>query len=431
MKRTTWAIVALLPFVALVVSLASGGIGKPAAAQDRQTQAREVPKFQVDPSWPKLPSKWVLGVVSGVNVDAQDNIWVLHRPRDVKPELKSRAAPPVLEFDAAGNFIQGWGGPGEGYEWPGREHGISIDYKGNVWIGGSGTGRVRENEVEPNDDQILKFTNAGKFVMQIGHSGQSKGNADPNNVHGPADVTVYPKTNEVFVADGYGNRRIIVFDADTGAFKRMWGAFGNVPTDPPPSSGLRRGPGSAAATQYDEGPGPPQFNNVHSARVSNDGLVYVSDRAGKRVQVFTLEGKYLTQVFLSRGKMPPSTLPGMAFGKPIHELADGLANDGMTASRTAFSADPQQRFLYVIDRIKQQIVILDRKTLEILGAFGDGPGSAPGQFYVLHDVATDSKGNVYTAEVRGNFIYTAEVDLGNRRAQKFVFKGMSPATSTK
>ena len=152
--------------------------------------------------------------------------------------------------------------------------------------------------------------------------------------------------------------------------------------------------------------------------MSNDGLVYVSDRTPKRVQVFTPEGKYVAQVFLSRGKIPPSTLPGMMFGKPIKERADGLAKAGMTASRTAFSPDPEQRFLYVIDRIRQQIAILDRKTLDILGYVGDGLGSAPGQFYVLHDIAADSKGNVYSAEVNDN---------GNRRAQKFVFKRMSPA----
>jgi DNA-binding beta-propeller fold protein YncE len=307
-----------------------------------------------------------------------------------------------------GNFVQAWGGPGEGFEWPETEHGIAIDHNGFVWIGGSSTGGA----TAPGDDQILKFTKAGKFVMQIGRSNQSKGNTDPANVHGAADVTVYPKTNELFVADGYGNRRVIVYDADTGGFKRMWGAFGNAPTDPQP------GEVASAATQIDEGPGPQQFNGVHSARISNDGLVYVSDRGNKRVQVFTTDGKYVKQVFLSRGKIAPSTLPGTAFGKPIKELADGLANGGLTASRTAFSPDPEQRFLYVIDRIRQQIAILDRQTLEILGYFGDGPGSAPGQFYILHDIAVDSRGNAYTAEVN---------DDGNRRAQKFVLKSLSPA----
>jgi DNA-binding beta-propeller fold protein YncE len=387
--------------VGVALSVVAGAIGSSAQAP---TSGREIPTFQVDPSWPKIPSKWVLGLVSGVNVDARDHVWVLHRPRTVRPEQRAMAAPAVLEFDAAGDLVQAWGGPGLGFEWPATEHGISIDHQGYVWIGGSSTG----GNGAPGDDQILKFTRTGTFVMQIGRSNRSRGNADPDNVHGAADVTVYPKTNELFVADGYGNRRVIVFDADTGKFKRMWGAFGNVPTDPPP------GGAAGAATASDQGPGAPQFNGVHSARVSNDGLVYVSDRANKRVQVFTTDGKYVTQVFLSRGQIPPSLLPGTAFGKPMRELADGLARAGLTASRTAFSPDPEQRFLYVIDRIRQQIAIVDRKTLEVLGHFGDGPGSAPGQFYVLHDVATDSMGNVYTAEVN---------EEGNRRAQKFLYKG--------
>ena len=363
-----------------------------------------LPTFQVDPTWPKLPSKWVFGLVSGVTVSPDDHIWVIHRPRTVKPEQDGMAAPPVVEFDAGGKFIQGWGGDGEGYEWPGTEHGISVDTNGFVWIGGSGTGTPDE----PGDDQILKFTKTGEFVMQIGRRGQSKGNTDTQNVHGAADAVVYPKTNEVFVADGYGNRRIIVFDADTGEYKRMWGAFGNVPTDPSPSDGR----GSAGG---DDGPGAPQFDLVHAVRISNDGLVYVSDRRNKRVQVFTPEGDYVTQVFVSRGMFPPSTLPGMAFGKATSGLADGLVAGGMTASRTAFSPDPQQEFLYVIDRITQKIMILDRKSLEILGEFGDGVGTAPGSFYILHDIAVDSKGNAYTAEVNDN---------GNRRAQKFTFTGM-------
>jgi DNA-binding beta-propeller fold protein YncE len=408
MRRSILWAVLVSPLIAMGIWLQTSASLSIAFAQNNATVS-EVPQFAVDPSWPKIPNNWVLGLVSGVNVDAQDHIWVLHRPRTVKAEQHNLAAPPVLEFDAQGDFIQGWGGPGEGYEWPGTEHGISIDHKGFVWIGGSGTGRG----AEPGDDEILKFTARGKFVMQIGRRGQSKGNTDSKNVHGAADVTVYPPTNEVFVADGYGNRRVIVFDADTGAFKRMWSAFGNVPTDPSPSEK------AAAGVQDDEGPGAPQFNLVHAARISNDGLVYVSDRMNKRVQVFTPAGHYITQVFLSRGKMPLSSLPGIAFGKPIRELADGLVRDGMSASRTAFSPDPAQKYLYVIDRIKQQIVILDRRTLTILGSFGDGPGSAPGQFYILHDIAVDSNGNVYTAEVN---------EIGNRRAQKFVFKGMVKGT---
>jgi hypothetical protein len=395
--------------VVIALSIAAGvGWSRGVLAQ----QPRQIPTFQVDPSWPKVPDKWVLGLVSGVAVDAQDHIWVLHRPKTVLAEQKDKAAPALLEFDAAGTFIQAWGGPGPGYEWFETEHGLSFDSQGNIWLAGSGA----------RDGQLLKFTRDGKFLKQIGHSGQSKGNTDTENVRGAADVTYYARTNEIFVADGYNNRRIIVFDADTGAFKRMWGAFGNVPTDPQmPAAGTGgrgRGNGLPPADASVEGPGADQFNLVHSARISNDGLVYVSDRANQRVQVFTPEGKYITQVFISRVKWPPSALTGMLRGKPLSQLEDGLHNARMTASRTAFSPDKEQRYLYVLDRPKQQIAVLDRKTLEVLGYFGGGIGGEPGQFYVLHDIVTDSKGNVYTAEVN---------DDGGRRAQKFIYNGMSSA----
>src|SRR5262249_38197763 len=207
-----------------------------------------------------------------------DRRGVRQPPDTLGADEKSKAAPPVLEFDETGNFIQGWGGPGEGYDWPKSEHGIYIDPKGFVWIGGNG-----------QDDQILKFTKAGKFVMQIGKGGQKKTNADTKNLWEPADVFLYPKTNELFVADGYGNKRVIVFDADTGAYKRMWGALGTVRMDDPPApEGAGGGGGGGAAPPQPTGPdGSPQFvPPVHAVKVSNDGLVYVADRGGRRVQVF-------------------------------------------------------------------------------------------------------------------------------------------------
>jgi DNA-binding beta-propeller fold protein YncE len=342
-----------------------------AAAQTRAT--REVPHFQVDPAWPKIPNGWIFGWVSSAAVDSEDHVWVLQRPGTLTAAEKPKAAPPVLEFDAAGNFIQGWGGPATGYEWPETEHGIYIDPKGFVWIGGSGD----------KDHQLLKFTKAGKFVMQIGRAGQSKGNQDTRNLKSPADVWVYSKTNELFVADGYGNRRVIVFDPDTGAFKRMWGAFGNVPSD----------------EVVDGQDGPSQFvPPVHAARVSNDGLVYVSDRGGKRVQVFTIDGKFVKQVFIGRECKAPE------------------CGNGQTAASTAFSPDPQQRFLFVGNRSQAHVMVLDRQTLEILDSFGK-PGSDPGDFGTLHHMAVDSKGNLYVTEV-------TPMKPVNRRIQKFVFKSI-------
>ncbi|MDB5862483.1 MAG: hypothetical protein JWO70_289, partial [Betaproteobacteria bacterium] len=312
-----------------------------------QRQAREIPTFEVDPSWPRLPAKWVFGQVSSVSVDDRGHAWILQRPSSVRTDQKGMVAPPVLEFDGAGNFIQGWGGPGAGYDWPETEHGIYVDPKGYVWIGGNGK----------TDHHLVKFTKDGKFVMQIGRKGESKGNSDTRNVNMAADTFVHTPTNELFVADGYGNRRIIVFDADTGAFKRMWGAFGKAPLDTvPPKQKVAEA--SRIPAREETGPGPDQFDNpVHAARVSNDGLVYVSDRGGKRVQVFTLDGKFVNQVFVDRWCEAPH------------------CGNGQTVASTAFSHDPEQRFLYVASRSPARVWILDRKTLEPLDSFGR-PGVA-------------------------------------------------------
>jgi DNA-binding beta-propeller fold protein YncE len=257
---------------------------------------------------------------------------------------------------------------------------VYVDSKGNIWIAGNGAG----------DHQVLKFRRDGKFVMQIGRAGRSKGNADTQNLNQPADTFVYAKTNELFVADGYGNRRVIVFDADTGQFTRMWGAFGNLPTDAAPNP---------APPDADEKGAPQLVQPVHAARVSNDGRVYVSDRGGKRVQVFTIDGKYISQVFIGRECKAPE------------------CGNGTTAASTAFSADAQQRFLYVGNRSQAKVMVLDRQSLEILDSFGKA-GSGAGDFGTLHHMASDSKGNLYVTEV-------TPVRPENRRVQKFVLTGMT------
>jgi DNA-binding beta-propeller fold protein YncE len=336
------------------------------------TTERLVPQFEVDPSWPMLPNDWVLGSVASVDVDSRDHVWIYHRPRSVDEAQQENAAPAVLEFDPEGNFVQGWGGPGAGYEWPANEHGIEVDDQDYVWLGGNGGGAS-------SDDMLLKFTRDGELVMQIGGRNTSGGNRDTDNLNRPAEAAVYRDTNEVFVADGYGNRRVIVFDADTGAYKRMWGAFDNEPIDasdeqPPPDAEL----------------GPLQFGTVHGIEVSTDGLVYVSDRDLNRIQVFSIDGSYQTQVFVNR---------------------DANAN---SVAGLAFSPDPAQQFVFVADLGNNHIHILDRETLDVLDSFGE-QGLEPGQFGGVHHLAIDSQGNLYTAEAQEG-----------RRAQKLVLTGMVP-----
>jgi DNA-binding beta-propeller fold protein YncE len=359
--------------------------------------ARRVPVFEVDSTWPKLPNDWVVGHVASVAVDRRDHVWMLHRPNTIPEDRRSHAAPPVLEFDASGKFVSAWGGPGSGYDWPDSEHGIAVDYKDNVWIGGSAP--IAPSLRNLDDDMLLKFDNKGKFLLQIGGRSVSKGNADTKNVHQSADVFVWPQTNEAFVADGYGNRRVVVFDADTGAFKRQWGAFSNAPIDVAPvpraggaGGGANAGGGRGATLPLDtDGPGSPQFGGpVHAVKVSNDGLVYVADRPNRRVQVFTPEGRFVTQAFINRSGPSPQSAAGLAF-----------------------SPDPQQQFLYVADYGNSRIAVLDRKTLQLLYQFGQR-SERPGDFQGLHHLAVDSKGNLYTGEV-----------APGARAQRFAFKGLS------
>lgn len=360
----------------IVAALAAG-----ASALERVVQSTATPTFDVDPFWPKVPKQWILGQVSGVATDAQDHVWIVQRPWSINSDEKKKnseaeccdPAPPVMEFDAAGNYVRGWGGaPADGsYEWPMDEHGIHVDYKGNVWVSSAGGPRLREGK----ENFLLKFTRDGKFLLQIGRRGQSKGSLDTANLNNAADIWVHPATNEVFVADGYVNRRVIVFDADTGAFKRMWGAYGKPPDD------------STKQVFVGEGPGSAQFNTVHGVKVSSDGLVYVNDRLNNRLQVFTLDGTFQREVFIERR----TQLLGTSFN-------------------TAFSPDRDQRWLYLGDAGNGRIHILNRKTLEQVGQFGR-IGRYAGEFVFMHNLATDSKGNLYVSEV-GN----------GRRVQKFVLK---------
>jgi len=354
-----------------------------AGAAGAQESRPRAPEFKVDPAWPVIPNHWVLGEVTSISVDSKDHVWVLHVPQSIPEAQRANAAPPVLEFDTAGKLLASWGGPGEGFEWPGREHGIFVDAEDFVWIGGR-AGWPRPTAPGLSDDMILKFTPAGKFVMQIGHRGQSTGNLDTVNVHQATDVFVDTQAKEVYAADGYGNKRVIVFDSETGKFKRMWGAFGN----PPPATFAP----NAATPQAQETPdGPMEFGLPHAIKVSRDGVVYVADRINNRIQLFSREGKFLKQIRVTNDG---------AVGGTVVPVPAGFA----------FSPDRGQQYLYVVDSGFMRVVIFERATMAQIGAFGM-KGAGVGEFDIVHHMAADSKGNLYTAEI-----------VNQRRAQKLVLQ---------
>jgi DNA-binding beta-propeller fold protein YncE len=324
------------------------------------------PRFVVDPSWPKpLPENWILGQVAGIAVDKDDRIWVLHRPTTLvddengatlnPPTTKCcRRAPAVLEFDVHGNLLMRWGGPGSGYDWPASEHGIFVDADGNVWIAGNGD----------TDHQILKFTPDGRFLQQIGKRGSTGGSNSMTQLGRPTHMVIDAASGELYVADGYGNRRVLVLDAKSGAYKRHWGAYGNRPTD-------------EKQPAYD--PAKPllqQFGRpVHCVRLSRDGLVYVCDRANDRIQVFEKSGKYVKEF-----RVEPETL---RFGS-VWDLV--------------LSEDATERYIFVADGANNHILTLDRRTGATLAVFGRA-GRVAGAFSGVHNLAIDSKGNLYSGEV--------------------------------
>ncbi|MEQ1910422.1 MAG: hypothetical protein ABMA15_16495 [Vicinamibacterales bacterium] len=338
------------------------------------------PRFEVDPMWPKpLPNGWYIGQSIGVWADNQDHVWIIHRSdsldaveaaADQNPPTGAccKKAPPIIEFDQAGNVLHAFGGPGAGYDWPDSNHGIFADSEGFVWIGGNGG----------TDGLVLKFTRDGKFVKQFGKKGVKADSNATDHFYQVAKIFVDEKNNELYVADGYGNKRVVVMDTETGVFKRFWGAYGNKPDD----KDLGRYNPSAPLVQ--------QFRNpVHCADLSIDNLVYVCDRVNNRMQVFSKDGKFVKEQQYQKDS-----------------LGDGSVWD------VAFSKDAQQKYLFMSDGRNSKIRVIDRQTLQELYNFGEG-GHYPGQFYSIHSIAIDSKGNLYTTET-----------YQGRRVQKFVAKGV-------
>jgi hypothetical protein len=352
-------------------------------AQLPRSSGAGTPTYEVEARWPKqLPNQWIMGQVGGLCVDKHDHVWIIQRPRSLAPdELGAEQKPPlsdcckntpsVMEFDPEGNLLQAWGGPDYLPQWPKREHGIWVDGAGHVWIGGN----------DPADRGILKFTREGKLLMEIGRqSTEPQNNQDVTLLGQPASIEVDDAAHEVFIADGYMNKRVVVYDSETGAFKRGWGAYGiplaQIDNGKPPAYN----PASPVS---------PQFGNpVHSARLSVDGLVYVCDRINNRIQVFTKSGEFRYEFMIA-----PNTLL-----------------NGSTWS-VAFSRDPQQKFLFVADGTNNVIWVVDRASCKVVSQFGHS-GRNAGQFHWVHAAETDSKGNFYTGEVDNA-----------RRIQKFRLTG--------
>jgi len=376
---------------ALLAALVAALAAAPAAlAQDAAPpQDASPPRYVVDASWPEtLPNDWILGQVAGIAVDDRDHVFIVHRPRSITADEAAAVqnpptaeccvpAPAVIELDAEGRVVQAFGGPtwdreraewvAPAHDWPLTEHGIFVDSERNIWIGGNGE----------DDHIVVKLDANGRHLLTLGIPGETGGSNDTMRLGQPADIAVDAEAGEVFVADGYGNRRVIVFDAGTGAYRRHWGAYGERPDDAPPGT---YAPGNPPARQF-RGP-------VHSVALARDGRVYVADRTGNRIQVFAQDGRYETEAFVA-----PATL------------------DAGAVWDIALSPEPAERWLFVADGHNKKVWILDRETLTVAGEFGRG-GRQAGEFNWVHNVAVDSRGNVYTAEVNTG-----------KRVQKFRLAG--------
>jgi len=390
-KKSKWILAAAFAVLFLGLGIGQFKLEQQANAAEKSVLA---PTFQVDPFWPKpLPNHWLLGNVIGIGIDSRDHVYIVHRNdkfAGTELGLKSgvseccQPAPPVIEFDAEGNMVKAWGGPGPGYTWPSSNHGLEVDSKGNIWIGGNGGspgGGPNNAAPEAYDSHILVFTNDGKFIKQIGEPGQQTDSNSTTHFGKVAEIAIDEKLKDVYVADGYGNHRVALLEYPSGAFKKVWGAYGNKPDD----TRLRYTPGEPLPQQF--------IGPVHCAQPSNDGLLYVCDRGADRLQVFKRDG-----TFVKEKQIAPKT------------RAQGSVWD------VAFSRDAAQKYLYLVDGQNMKVYVMERESLEVLYSFGDG-GRQPGLWYAPHSIAKDSKGNLYTTET-----------YEGKRVQKFNYQGIKPVS---
>ena len=369
----------------------------PAASADRPPS--DVPHYTNDATWPKpFAHHWVMGQVGGMAIDRQDRIWVLQRALPFAVDEKgarhdlapAERMPAVMVFDTKGNIVKSWGGQGYVRDWPKSEHGLWVDQAGNVWIGGNA----------PGDRQVLKFTNDGRQLLEIGRpTGAPRNNADTGMLGEPAGIEVDDAAHEVYISDGYLNNRVVVYDSDTGKFKRGWGAYG-IPLSKVSNSPEPTGASASTFGHYvPEGPAyvpgePPekQFRTpVHCVHQSMDGLVYVCDRRNDRIQVFTREGKFVKE-FL------------------VHRETRGNGS----VWTLSFSHDPAQKYLIIGDGVNQCAWILGRNDGAEVASFGKG------YLFFVHQSALDSKGDYYTGDVGGPAIPRGSSN--GKSVQKFVLQ---------
>jgi DNA-binding beta-propeller fold protein YncE len=372
MKRMTWGRVTA---ISLVIGVSLGVLNplKIAAQEDTSHRVAEGPKFKVDPFWPKpLPDRWVFGELGGVCLDAQDHVFILSRG-DLWPKeaLIAQPAPPVIEFDPDGNVVNSWG---DRAKMPKTLHGCFVDYQGNIWIAGRFDGIVQKY-THDGSKMLLQIGTKGKFDSADGTDSQLSGtpsyamNSSHELLNSPTDIAVDPTNGDVYISDGYANRRVVVFDRE-GHYLRQWGRQGSL-------------------AEIESGVGGVFLNMVHCVVIGNDGLVYVCDRQGDRIEVFSKMGEYKSSMIVVG-----------SWGAPPHSLPGGTCD-------LAFSADQAQKFAYVADCTNDQVHILDRATGVTLSNFGR-PGQAAGDISSPHGIAVDSKGNIYIVG-----------SLNDRRLQKF------------
>ena len=417
--------------LALLVTV---GVGM--TALNRTAEAQGAPSYRNVPLWPQpfRDDSWVYGSITGVATDAQNNVWVVHRgndslegnekgmlnmPQNTPPTAPSSsvccmAAPFVLQFDPAGKLLQAWGGPSMAYGWPQTPGGITVDSKGNVWIAaagqdaappvagrrgappaaaadapaGRGRGAAAPAGPPPADAQVLKFSNDGRFLLQIGTPGKMDGPDSQTTLNRPSATAYDAGANEVYVADT-GNHRIVVFDADKGTYKRHWGGNGEKPT-------------ADGAGAYDPNAAPSrQFRDPTCVEIARDGNVYVCDRISNRIQVFDKSGKFIREGIVAKNTTGVTVTLGGG--------AQGVINARGSVWDIAFSNDAAQQYVYVADGTNKKIRVLRRDTFAEVGTIGNGGGRYPGQFLVVDAVASDAQGNVYTGETHHG-----------KRVQKFV-----------